>query len=149
MNCMDNPDFLLVSDRLAIPLDELEFRFTTGGGPGGQHVNKAATRVTLSFDLATSPSLDEETRGRLLERLAGRLDRDGVLQISVHESRSQFQNRKVAIERLRQTLAAALIEEKPRRPTRPSGAAVRERLDEKRRRSIVKRQRRGNWREND
>lgn len=146
---MENPDFLIVSDRLVIPLDELDVRFTTGGGPGGQHVNKSATRVTLSFNVAASPSLDEETRARLLERLGGRLDSEGVLQISVHDSRSQYQNRKTALDRLRATLAAALVEEKPRRPTRPSGASVKERLDEKRRHSILKRQRRGSWRDLD
>lgn len=146
---MENPDFLIVSDRLAIPLDELDVRFTTGGGPGGQHVNKSATRVTLSFNVAASPSLDEETRGRLLERLGGRLDNEGVLQISVHDSRSQYQNRKTALDRLRATLAAALVDVKPRRVTRPTGSSVRERLDEKRRHSILKRQRRGAWRDFD
>jgi ribosome-associated protein len=146
---MDEVDSLIVNNRLSLPLSELDFRFTTGGGPGGQHVNRSATRVTLRFDVAGSPSLDEETRARLLARLANRLDREGVLQFSVQESRSQFQNRQIALERLRETLANALVEEKPRRATRPGRSAVEERLAEKRRRAIAKRERRGNWRDLD
>lgn len=146
---MDEVDSLVVNNRLSLPLSELDFRFTTGGGPGGQHVNRSATRVTLRFDVAGSPSLDEETRARLLARLANRLDREGVLQFSVQESRSQFQNRQIALERLRETLANALVEEKPRRATRPGRSAVEERLAEKRRRAIAKRERRGNWRDLD
>lgn len=146
---MDEIDSLFVNDRLSLPLSELDFRFTTGGGPGGQHVNRSATRVTLRFDVARSPSLDDETRARLLSRLANRLDREGVLQFSVQESRSQFQNRQIALERLRNTLGIALVEEKPRRATRPGRSAVEERLAEKRRRAIAKRERRGNWRDLD
>jgi ribosome-associated protein len=146
---MDEVDSLIVNNRLSLPLSELDFRFTTGGGPGGQHVNRSATRVTLRFHVAGSPSLDEETRARLLARLANRLDREGVLQFSVQDSRSQFQNRQIALERLRETLANALVEEKPRRATRPGRSAVEERLAEKRRRAIAKRERRGNWRDLD
>ena len=141
---MEN-DLLPINDALALPLDELVFRFTTGGGPGGQHVNKTATRVVLLFDVARSPSLDEPARALLLERLANRLDRRGVLQLSVQDSRSQWQNRELAIGRLQALLADALRERAERRPTRPSRRARQERLDDKRRRSTVKRQRQQRW----
>ena len=138
-------DLIPINDTLALPLEELVFRFTTGGGPGGQHVNKTATRVVLLFDVARSPSLDETTRALLLERLANRLDRRGVLHVSVQDSRSQWQNRALAIGRLQALLADALRERAERRPTRPSRRARQERLDDKRRHSTVKRQRQQRW----
>ncbi len=138
-------DQIAITDTLALPVEELVFRFTTGGGPGGQHVNKTATRVVLLFDVARSPSLDEETRTRLLDRLANRLDRRGVLHVSVQDSRSQWQNRALAIGRLQTLLADALREHAERRPTRPSRRARQERLDDKRRRGSVKRERQQKW----
>lgn len=138
-------DLILINDALTLPLGELVFRFTTGGGPGGQHVNKTATRVVLLFDVARSPSLDEPTRARLLDRLANRLDRRGVLQLSVQDSRSQWQNRELAIARLQALLADALREQAERRPTRPSRRARQERLDDKHRHSNVKRGRQQRW----
>ena len=142
---MEEADLILINDQLALPAAELQFRFTAGGGPGGQHVNKTATRVTLLFDVAGSPSLDEVTRARLLDRLATRLDRHGVLHIDVQESRSQWQNRELAVARLQSLLAAALVEQAERRPTRPSRRARQQRLDDKRRRSTVKRDRQQRW----
>jgi ribosome-associated protein len=110
-------------------------------------VNKTATRVVLLFDVAGSPSLDEATRARLLDRLATRLDRRGVLHIDVQESRSQWQNRATAVERLQMLLAEALVEQPARRPTRPSRRARAERLEEKRRRGVVKQERQRRWEE--
>jgi len=138
-------ELISINENLALPAAELAFRFTTGGGPGGQHVNKTATRVTLLFDVAASPSLDEETRARLLDRLASRLDRRGVLHISAQESRSQWQNREAAVARLQALLAEALVEQPERRPTRPSRRARQERLDDKRRRSTLKQARQRRW----
>lgn len=138
-------DLIPINERLALPEAELQFRFSTGGGPGGQHVNKTATRVTLLFDVANSPSLDEDTRARLLNRLASRLDRRGLLHIDVHESRSQWQNRATAIARFQSLVAEALVENPERRPTRPSRRARQERLEEKRRRSVVKKDRQRRW----
>ena len=105
---------IAINEQLALPAAEMQIRFTTGGGPGGQHVNKTATRVTLLFDVANSTSLDEDTRARLLDRLSTRLDRRGVLHIDVQESRSQWQNREAAVARLQALLAAALVEQAPR-----------------------------------
>ncbi|HOU41103.1 MAG TPA: alternative ribosome rescue aminoacyl-tRNA hydrolase ArfB [Promineifilum sp.] len=138
-------DLIPITEALSLPLAELVFRFTTGGGPGGQHVNKTATRVTLLFDVARTPSLDEATRARLLDRLANRLDRRGVLHIDVQDSRSQWQNRELAIARLQSLLAGALAEQAERRPTRPSRRARQARLDDKRRHSTVKRERQQRW----
>ncbi len=135
-------ELIPINERLALPAAELQFRFSTGGGPGGQHVNKTATRVTLLFDVAGSPSLDEDTRARLLDRLTGRLNRQGVLHIDVQESRSQWQNRETAIARLQSVLAEALVERPERLPTRPTRRARQQRLDEKRRRSAIKEARR-------
>ena len=141
---MEN-DLIVINDKLALPAAELQFRFTTGGGPGGQHVNKTATRVTLLFDVANSPSLDEATRACLLDRLASRLDRRGVLHIDVQESRSQWQNRTTAVARLQQLLAEALTVQPERRPTRPSRRARQERLADKKRRGTVKQERLRRW----
>lgn len=142
---METDDLILINEHLALPASELQFRFSTGGGPGGQHVNKTATRVTLLFDVAGSPSLDDDVRARLLDRLSSRLDRQGVLHIDVHESRSQWQNRGTAVARFQQLLAEALVEQPERRPTRPSRRAREERLEEKRRRGAVKQGRGRRW----
>lgn len=138
-------DVVVINETLSVPESELQFRFSTGGGPGGQHVNKTATRVTLLFDVANTPSLDEETRVRLLDRLASRLDRRGLLHIDVQDSRSQWQNRMIAIARFQKVLADALMEQPERRPTRPTRQSREERLEEKRRRSEVKRNRQRRW----
>jgi ribosome-associated protein len=144
LNFMDN-DLVIINETLAVPESELQFRFSTGGGPGGQHVNKTATRVTLLFDVAGSSSLDEETRVRLLDRLASRLNRHGLLHIDVQDSRSQWQNRTTAVARFQKVLADALVEQPERRPTRPTRKSREVRLEQKRRRSEVKRDRRQHW----
>lgn len=142
---MSTPEAVSITDDVNIPLSELQFRFATGGGPGGQHANRSATRVRLLFDVAHSPALDEETRQRLLQELSHRLDSRGVLQIDVQESRSQYRNRAIALERLQTVLAEALEEEAERKPTKPSRAAQRRRLIEKKKRGELKRQRRKKW----
>lgn len=138
-------DLIPINENLSIPESELQFRFSTGGGPGGQHVNKTATRVTLLFDVANSPSLEEESRVRLIDRLASRLDRRGLLHIDVHESRSQWQNRATAVARFQRLMADALVEQAERHPTRPTRRSREERLEGKKRRSAVKRDRRQRW----
>lgn len=136
--------WLIVDDTLRIPERELSVRFVTGGGPGGQHVNKSATKVILSFDIAGSPSLTERQRARLLQKLAGRIDGGGVLSVQVHETRSQKQNRDIATGRLLLLLTAALYEPPPRRRTKPSRAVREHRLREKQQRAEKKKRRR--WR---
>lgn len=130
-----------IDDTLAIPDEEVTFATSRSGGPGGQNVNKLETRVTLRFDLAGSPSLSEEQKARLRERLATRITRDGVLQVSSQKHRSQGANREAAVERFAELLRENLREEPPRKKTRPSRAAKARRLDEKRRQSRRKRER--------
>lgn len=135
-------DDLRVTDRLVIPGSELRERFSRSSGPGGQGVNTADSRVELSFDLGTSPSVPEEVRGRALQRLAGRLV-DGVLTVAASEHRQQLANREAARDRLTEILRDATAPPPPpRKPTRPSRAAKQRRLDEKRRQSQRKRERR-------
>ncbi|MFE0590478.1 alternative ribosome rescue aminoacyl-tRNA hydrolase ArfB [Micromonospora echinospora] len=135
-------DGLRVTDRLVVPGAELRERFSRSSGPGGQGVNTTDSRVELSFDLAASPSLPPHLRERALQRLAGRLV-DGVLTVAASEHRAQLANREAARERLAALLREAVAAPPPpRRPTRPSRAAKQRRLDEKKRRSQVKRNRR-------
>lgn len=122
-----------------VPLDELRFRFSRSGGPGGQHVNRSATQVELLFDVARSPSLTEEQRALVLRRLRGYIDADGVLHLASSGTRSQLRNREEVVRRFAQMMERALRVPKPRRPTRPSAAARARRLADKRRRAEVKR----------
>jgi ribosome-associated protein len=130
-----------IDDTLAIPDEEVTFATSRSGGPGGQNVNKLETRVTLRFDLSGSSSLSEEQKARLRERLATRITRDGVLQVSSQKHRSQGANREAAVERFAELLRENLREEPPRKKTRPSRAAKARRLDNKRRQSQRKRER--------
>ncbi len=135
-----------ISRKLVLPASELRWRFSRSGGPGGQHANTSATRVELIWDLAGSPSLSENQRARLQAHLAGRLDEAGRLRLVVEESRSQHRNRELAIERLRDLLAEAIRPRKKRRPTKPSRAAKQRRLDRKKQRGQIKRDRqRKDW----
>jgi len=133
---------LPVTGSLTIPRGELEWRFSRSGGPGGQSVNTADSRVELRFDLAATTAIPEPLKGRALQRLAERLS-DGVLTVTASEHRSQLDNRRAAATRLVALLVEAIAPPAhPRRPTRPSRAAVQARLDSKRRRADLKRQRR-------
>jgi ribosome-associated protein len=127
---------------VVIPASELRWRFSRSGGPGGQSVNTSDSRVELSFDVGASPSLPTVWRQRALERLADRLVA-GVVTVSAQDERSQYLNRKVALDRLGALLREATAPPpRPRRPTRPSRSAVQRRLDAKRHRSRTKRDRR-------
>ena len=134
--------YLEITPELLLPLTELDYRATRSGGPGGQHVNTSSTRIEVWWDVRSSPALSEDQRARLLERLSNRLDGMGRLRVVASESRSQLRNREAATERLRQLVAAALVVRKPRKRTKPSRAAKAARLETKRRRSALKRDRR-------
>jgi ribosome-associated protein len=122
-----------------LPERELRWRFSRSSGPGGQGVNTTDSRVELSVDLARSPSVPEPARERLLRQLAGRLT-DGVLTVVAAEHRSQLRNRDATRDRLVAVLTRALAPDPPsRRPTRPTAAARRRRLEDKARRSRLKR----------
>jgi ribosome-associated protein len=131
------PQVLRVSSTCVVRMDELEWRFSASGGPGGQHVNTSNTKAEVRFDIASSPSLGPRQRARLLERLGPEL------RVVASDERSQLRNRELALERLRVKLAEALHIETPRRPTKPTKGAKERRLDEKRQRSETKRRRQG------
>lgn len=132
---------LKITDGLAIPLDELRFTASLSSGPGGQNVNRVHTRITLWFDVVNSPSLSEEQKAVILRRLASRVSKEGVLRVVSQETRSQAANREAASERFAELLRTALQEEPARRKTRVSRMAKLKRLAEKRRRSVLKRER--------
>ncbi|HTT90387.1 MAG TPA: alternative ribosome rescue aminoacyl-tRNA hydrolase ArfB [Acidimicrobiales bacterium] len=122
--------------RLVIPSAELEWRFSSSGGPGGQHANTANTRVELVFDIANSGVLSSRQRALVLERLGP------TLRVVASDERSQARNRQIALERLAQRLDEALRVERPRRPTVPTKASRERRLRAKQLRSTRKQERR-------
>jgi ribosome-associated protein len=134
--------FLRVSRSLVIPMSEIELRHSTSGGPGGQHANKASTRVDLSWNVDGSSALGPRQRQRIRDRLRTRIDTSGTLQLSSGAYRSQLRNREDVLERLAALLEDALRVEKTRRPTKPSRRAAEERIQKKKRRGAVKRSRR-------
>jgi ribosome-associated protein len=128
-------DELRVTRSCAIPLSELEWKFSASGGPGGQHANTANTRAEVRFDIGGSPSLGPRQRARLLAGIGP------VVRVVASDRRSQAQNRDLALERLRERLAAALVVPKHRVATKPSRRAKAVRVEAKRRRSETKRAR--------
>ncbi len=132
---------LHITNTLTIPLSELHFRFARSSGPGGQHVNRSATRVELLFDVAGSPTLTEAQRERVRKVLAPYIDSHGTLRLVSQAFRSQFRNREEVVERFQLLMRQAMRVPKRRHPTRPPQAAQEKRLASKRRRSELKRQR--------
>src|SRR5437763_13056798 len=134
---VDPPSVLRVTPTCVVRLDELEWRFSASGGPGGQHVNTSNTRAEVRFDVAGSPSLGPRQRARLVERLGPEV------RVVASDERSQLRNRELALERLRSRLAEALRVETPRRATKPTKGAMERRLEEKRQRAQTKQRRQG------
>jgi ribosome-associated protein len=127
-----------ITDHISLDESELDESFIRSSGPGGQNVNKLATAVQLRFDVRHSPSLPNDVRARL-ERMAGsRLTRDGVLIITAQSHRTQERNRADALDRLTELIQAAAVRPIPRRPTKPTKASRRRRLDSKKRRGGIK-----------
>jgi ribosome-associated protein len=120
-------DELRIDERLAIPPAEIELRASRSSGPGGQHANVTASRVEAVFDVAASRALDEAQRARLLERLGP------VVTAVAQDARGQSRNRELALDRLAAKIGAALRTPRRRRPTRPTAASRRRRLEQKRR----------------
>lgn len=132
---------LRVTRSVTIPDEEIELRFSTSGGPGGQHANKAATRVDLRWVPATSRALGPRQRERVLSHLGRRLDSSGALRLSSDRFRSQLRNRNAVFERLQEIVADALTPVTKRLPSKPPPGASERRLTQKKRRSTLKRQR--------
>ena len=122
-----------VTPRLAIPLEEVQLRYSRSSGPGGQHAQKTETRVEAVFDAVASETLTDAQKRRLTARM-GR-----VVRAVAQDERSRWRNRELALERLAEAIRAGIRVERKRRPTKPSAAARKQRLESKRRRSQVKR----------
>lgn len=137
---------LPITDTLAIPDEELVERFVRSSGPGGQNVNKVATAVELRFDIANSSALPEPVRARLLAKRDRRVTEAGVLVLNAQRFRTQERNREDARERLAAFIASGLHAPVPRIATKPTRAAKKRRLEAKRERGSIKRERtRRDW----
>jgi ribosome-associated protein len=129
-----------------IPESELTFRATRASGPGGQHVNKASTRIEVLWDVEHSAVLNDAERARVRAKLSRRFDAEGLLRVAADERRSLMQNRVAAVERLTALVDAARRAPKPRKATRPTRASKQRRLDAKRQQGDRKRNRdRSRW----
>ena len=135
-------DLVLSTSRI-LPARLLSVQFSRSGGPGGQNVNKVATKVDLRVDLEGAIEvLNEALVARIRDRLKGRLDKNGNLQVVSSEHRQQAQNVEAALKRAETLLQGALTRKRKRRPTRPTRASKERRLKEKKRRGDIKRLRR-------
>lgn len=132
---------IAVTPEVLIAEQELSFSASRASGPGGQNVNKVSSKVTLAFDVRRSLGLSDEQRLRILDRLASRITRDGVLRVTSQRHRTQGANREAALERFIELLRWALTDEAPRVATRLPRAVKARRLDQKRRHSLRKRER--------
>jgi len=132
---------ILITNEISIPEDELNFTASRSSGPGGQHVNKASTRVTLRFDLANSPSLSPEQKKLLQERLPTRISKQGILRVVSQKTRSQATNRKLAVERFVELLQQSLETSPERKPVKMPSAAREKRIAAKKHRGQLKRER--------
>ena len=129
-------DRLVVTDSVRVPRHELALSFSASGGPGGQHANKAATRVELTFDVQTSCAFTESQRARVLAKLGP------VVRVVADDERSQLRNRTLAEERLASKLRGALQVPRSRRATQPTRGSQRRRIAAKKQRGETKRYRR-------
>ena len=125
-----------VTRSVTLPRSEIQLRFSRSSGPGGQHAQKTESRVEAVFDVQASSALTERQKSRVVGKAGP------VLRAIAQDERSQWRNRELAVERLVEQLRSALRVERPRRPTKPTKASRERRLEQKRRRSEVKRLRR-------
>ena len=132
---------LRVTDAIELGKSEIHFKFIRSPGPGGQHVNKAATAVQLSFDVRHTSSLPEYVRFRLLQLAKNRINTRGILIINANRFRSQDLNRKDALDRLKALIIQASQKIKPRQRTKPTFGSIKKRKAAKQRRSKLKRSR--------
>jgi ribosome-associated protein len=130
------PERLPIRGSLSLPLEEVELRTSRSSGPGGQHANVTASRVEAVFDVDASPTLSEAQKRRITERLGPRVT------AAAQDTRSQARNRDLALARLAERLAAALVVARPRTKTKPSRGAKQRRLAAKKQRGETKQRRR-------
>ena len=132
------------SGRISLPESEMTWRFSRSSGAGGQHVNTTDTRVELTWSLTGTTVLTAEQKEIAARRLRSRLV-DGAITVVSSRFRSQHRNREAARVRLEELVSQSVVPPKPRRPTRRTKASVERRLDAKKRRSDIKKSRRGHW----
>ncbi len=135
-------DDLPIKNGISIPDHELEITASRAGGPGGQHVNKASTRITVRWNLKETSALDDEQKTRVLQNLQTKITSEGDLIVHSRESRSQQQNKKTALANLAKKIRKALYVPKKRMPTRISKKAKETRLQMKKQRGAIKKMRR-------
>ena len=123
---------------ISIPEEELRFAATRSGGPGGQNVNKVISRVTLTFNVGASTALSDEHKRTIMTKLAARINKDGVLRVVSQRTRSQEFNRADTVARFSELIQRALTPQRPRIKTRVSAAAHERRVQEKKKRAVVK-----------
>ncbi len=123
---------------------EVKYKTSRSGGAGGQHVNKVSTKVELLFNVNESLVLSENQKQKIIEKLVNRIDNEGILHLQCDETRSQLKNKELALKRLEELLKEALKPVKKRKPSKPTKAAKRKRLDEKKKHSLKKESRRFN-----
>ncbi len=132
------PDVLVINPGVQLPVSELSYAFARSGGPGGQNVNKVASKAEVRWTPSASSALSADDRTWLLTKLGGRLTIDGELIVVSEKTRDQVKNRADATEKLAVLVRTALVRPKPRKKTKPSRGAKERRLGEKKRRAVVK-----------
>ena len=128
----------MILSKRQILIKELNYRTSRSSGPGGQNVNKVSSRVELMFDINNSSALSEIEKTRIFEKLANRINSEGVLLLSSEETRSQLKNKQLVISRFVELLEEALKPEKKRRKTKPTAASRKKRLEAKKKLSNKK-----------
>jgi ribosome-associated protein len=134
---------IVVTPWLTVPAGELSFAFARSGGPGGQNVNKVSSKVELRWNVRQSRALSNADYTQLMQKLGNKLTTEGELIVTSTRTRDQIQNREDALDKLALILRAALHRDKPRRATKPTKASKRRRVEGKRHRAEIKRNRRG------
>ncbi|OHB59242.1 MAG: hypothetical protein A2173_09800 [Planctomycetes bacterium RBG_13_44_8b] len=133
---------MTINSKIQIPYSELVFKASRSSGPGGQNINKLNTKVAVIFDIKNSNVFGSQQKQIIIKKLAGRLTKDEKLIITSQSFRTQKANRNAAIKRLFEVIRKAMEKPKPRKPTKPTLAAVEKRIKHKKSRSLLKQQRR-------
>ena len=133
---------LEINDNVSIPLSEIEISAIRSRGAGGQNVNKVSTAIHIRFDVRASSALSNNDKERVLRLRDQRISKEGIIVIKSQRFRSQDKNRSDALEKLAEMIREALVEKKPRKPTKPSTKSREKRLDEKTKRGRLKETRR-------
>ncbi len=134
-------DDIIINDLVVIPGSELQYTASRSSGPGGQHVNKTDSRIQVRWNIPSTSALSDFLKRRVMNVLATRLTDDGDLLLAADSNRSQHRNREEVTQRLAALVREALVPPKPRRRTKPTRASRQRRLDDKKKRADVKRQR--------